>query len=220
MIQRTADHRSEQRPRIVRAETHDLKLRQPAQLHPRVAHREDERNRFRRQPACDERQRLRRGPVEPLRIVDQADQRPIPGHLGQQAQDREADEEAIGRIAAAQAERGAQCIALGTRQALESIHDRPAQLVQAGEGQLHLRLRARRAHHLAAGGLGIQVRQQRRLADARLAPHHEHPALAPAHRVEQAIQHDALIASAEQQLNRRPLRTSPESNRGLQAPGL
>ena len=51
--------------------------------------------RLRQQPPGDERQRLRRGLIEPLRVVDHADQRPLLGHLGQQAQHRQADEEAI-----------------------------------------------------------------------------------------------------------------------------
>jgi len=49
------------------------------------------------QPPRHERQRLRRGPVQPLRIIDQARQRPARGHLRQQAQHRQADQEPVRR---------------------------------------------------------------------------------------------------------------------------
>jgi len=42
-----------------------------------------------------ERQRLRRGTIQPLRIIDQANQRAVLGHLGQQAQDGQADQKGV-----------------------------------------------------------------------------------------------------------------------------
>ena len=53
-------------------------------------------------------ERLRRGPIQPLRVVDHAQQRPLLGHLRQQAQRGQPDEEAIRRVPGAQAERRAQ----------------------------------------------------------------------------------------------------------------
>ena len=46
--------------------------------------------------ARHERERLRRGPVQPLRIVDDADKRTLSGYLRQQAQDGQADRERSG----------------------------------------------------------------------------------------------------------------------------
>ena len=78
----------------------------------RLAHGEHQPDRLRPQTARHERQRLRRRAVEPLRIVDDADQRPLLRRVGQQAQDRQADEEAIRGVALAQTERGAERLAL------------------------------------------------------------------------------------------------------------
>ena len=64
-----------------------------------------------------------------------------------------------------------------------------AQLVQPSEGQLHLRLYARRAHDPAAGGPPGQEIQQRGLTHARLTPHHQGPALAGAHVSDEPVKH-------------------------------
>ena len=63
------------------------------------------RDPLRQQAPRHERQRLRRGPIEPLHIVDQAHERLRLGRLGQQAQDRQGDEEAIRGSAVLQPER-------------------------------------------------------------------------------------------------------------------
>ena len=48
--------------------------------------------------ARDERQRLRGGPVEPLGVIDDTQQRRVLGNVRHQAEDREPDKEAIRRI--------------------------------------------------------------------------------------------------------------------------
>ena len=70
--------------------------------------------------------------------------------------------------------------------------------MQAAERELHLRLDARRTHHAAALSLPGQVIQQRRLAHARLAAHHQHPALAGPDSRYQAGQRAHLAAPAPQ----------------------
>ncbi|MDA0161379.1 hypothetical protein OM076_13965 [Solirubrobacter ginsenosidimutans] len=99
---------------------------------------EDEPDRFVAQPACDERQDLSRGAVEPMRVVDQADQRCMLGGLAEEAQHGEADQKAIRCFAGVEAERRGQRVALRRRQTLESIQQRGAQLLEAGERQPHL----------------------------------------------------------------------------------
>ena len=59
-------------------------------------------------------QRLRRGTIQPLRIIDQADQWALLGHLGQQAQHGQADQKAIRHVAGGQAERAPERVALRT----------------------------------------------------------------------------------------------------------
>jgi hypothetical protein len=62
-----------------------------------------------------------RSPIEPLRIVHDADQRLLPGHIRQQAQDRQADREAIRSVTIPEAERGAQGGALRIWKALDPV---------------------------------------------------------------------------------------------------
>ena len=83
--------------------------------------------------------------VQPLRIVDDADERLVRGGGGQQAQNRETDQEAVGRRPRALSERRGQRLALRGRQLLETVQQRRAELVQAGEGEFHFGFDARRA---------------------------------------------------------------------------
>ena len=74
---------------------------QPGQLGLLVglAHGEDQADRFGGEPASHEFQHLRGGLVEPLRIVYDADQGLIFGHVGQQGQYRQAQQKAVWRAA-------------------------------------------------------------------------------------------------------------------------
>ena len=170
-VEGPGEHRVQQRARLVVAQALDHQLRQSRQLIARNAGREHQTDRFRLQTARHEREDLRRGAIEPLLVIHQADQRLLLGHLGEQAQDRQPDQEAIWRRPGADAERRPQRIALRTRQALETIKHRCQQLMQPGEGELHLRLDTGGARHTAARGVLDHVVQQRRLAHARFAAH-------------------------------------------------
>ena len=59
-----------------------------------------------RQPASHEPQRLCRRPVEPLLVIDHADQRVLGGHLRQQAEHGQPHEEPVRRRTRGEAERG------------------------------------------------------------------------------------------------------------------
>ena len=94
------------------------------------------------------------------------------------------------------AERGSQRVVLGAGTVRESEHRR-AQLTQPGERQLHLRLHAGRTRHPARRGRRTrpsEVLQQRRLADARLATHHEDTALTGSDGPDQPFEHVTLSA--------------------------
>ena len=86
--------------------TLDHQLRQARVQLARLARGEQHHHRLRQQPARHERQCLRRGAVQPLRVVDHAQQRPLLRGLREQAQHRQADEEPVRHRARAQAERG------------------------------------------------------------------------------------------------------------------
>jgi len=62
--------------------------------------------------------------------------------------------------------------------------------MQPGEGELDFGLHARRTYHPAA--LPVQLVKQRGLAHARLAAHHQHPALTGPYGRDQAGQHASL----------------------------
>src|SRR4051812_30392630 len=158
---------------------------------------QDQRDGLRHQTARNEAERLRRGPIQPLRVVDHAEQRLVSGHLGQQAQGGETDKEAIRRIPCSQPERRGERITLGARQALEPIQHRRAQLLQAGERQLHLGLDSDGPHDSHPRCRVDRVLQQGGLTDPRLASHHQSPALTPTDRLEVPVERLTLTAPAE-----------------------
>ena len=200
IVQRACDHRLQQRSRVVVAETFDHELRQPLQLAvlAGLAEPEDQRDRLGEQPARDEREDLRRGAVEPLRIVDQADQRLLLGGVTQETQHGQADQETIRCLAGPQAEGGGQRFTLRRGQPLEPVQQRRTQLLQPGERELHLGLDADRVEYPAARRPLGHVLQQRRLADTGLAAHHQRLALACANGADQLIEGRALATPAEQ----------------------
>ena len=136
--------------------------------------------------------------VEPLGVVDHADERSLLGDVGEQAQHRQPDEEAIRRIAGAQPERRAQRIALRAGERVEPPEQRRAQLMQAREGDLHLRLDAAGAHDPAPRRALCDVAQKGRLADAGLPMQDQRAALAAARRVQQPVERVAFASTAQQ----------------------
>ena len=161
---------------------------------PGFAGREDQPDRVGGQPPGHEPQRLRGRLIQPLLVVDQADQRLFPGHLRQQAQHGQPDQEPVRRRPGGQAERGPQRIALRHRQLPGAAQHRRAQLMQARERQLHLRLHAHHACHPAPVRPPGQVIQQRGLTHARVATHHQGPALASPDRLDEPVQRVAFAA--------------------------
>ena len=120
------------------------------------------------------------------------------GHIGQQAQDRQADEEAIRRAPALQAECRAEGVALRRGKPLEPVQHRRAELMQPGVRELHLGLDARRQRDTTARRAFEQVLQQRGLPDPGLAAQDQHRACARAQLLQQPIQHPALAAPTPQ----------------------
>ena len=199
-VQRPGQGRVQERPRIIVPQPFDAQLGQPGQIDARLAGREHHAHRIGRQPPRRESQRLRRSLIEPLLVVDHADQRTFPGRPGQQAQHGQPDQESVRRRARGDAERGPQRVPLRHRQTLRAIQHRRAQLMQPRERQLHLRLHARGALHPAprTRRLPGQVVQQHGLAHARVATHHQSPALTAADRVDELIERGAFAVPVRQ----------------------
>jgi hypothetical protein len=184
---------------VVRDPLHN-ELRQTVELlqRARLAYREQDPDPLGQQAPCDECQRLRGSAVEPLGVVHQADERARFGGLCQQAEDRERQEKALRWLATLQSERHAQRILLRLRQRAELAEHRRAQLMQPGEGELHLRLHTRGSCDPASRRPVGRVFQQRRLADARLATHDQHRALPVSGLPKEGVQRFALaLATTE-----------------------
>ena len=88
------------------------------------ARRAHQRDRLGQKSASDETDGLRGRLVEPLRVVNHADERPLPGHLRQQPEYSQTDDKAIRSRVRAQPERRRERIALRGGQALPAIKQR------------------------------------------------------------------------------------------------
>jgi hypothetical protein len=173
-------------------------LRQPRQLTFQDTAPEHQADRLHPQAARNKREDLRRGAIEPLRVIDQANQRPFLCHLRQQAQNGQTDQEPVRYRPGTDGESGPQGIALRDRESLQAIQHRRAQLVQRGERQLHLRLDTGGAPHAAFRRLPGQVLQQRCLADTRFAMHDQCPALTCANSLNEPVKRATFGAAAHQ----------------------
>jgi hypothetical protein len=115
-----------------------LERRHVRERRARVACREHHPNWLGRQTTSHERQRQRRGIVEPLRVIDDAQQRTLLRRLGQQTQHRERYEEPILGRAGAHAEHDLQSLTLRGRETRQSAKKRRAELMENRVGHLHL----------------------------------------------------------------------------------
>ena len=144
LVQAATEHRGQQVSCVDIAEPFQHQFRQIHQdrFGARLANREHERDRLGHQATGNKRQSLQRSPIEPLRIVEEADQRLSLSDLGQQAEGGQTDHETIRDIAFRQPERHAQRITLRDRESLKLVEHRTAELMQTGKRELHLRLDA------------------------------------------------------------------------------
>ena len=111
--------------------------------------------------------------VQPLRVIDDDQQRATGRRRGGEEREHcEADEEWVRRAVIADAERGVQGPGLRRRQGLEPVEERGEQLVQCGEPESHLRLDAHEAHDVEVRDRRRHGVHQARLPDPGLAAHH------------------------------------------------
>lgn len=214
LVQRGADRRGQQRARILFAEPLKRTAGQLVQLGQaaRLAHREHEGDRLGRDPAGQEGQRLGRRLIQPLCVVDDAQERAFPHGLHQESQRRDADQERIG-CAGVEAESDLQRLAVRRGQRRQPVGDGREQLVQRGERQLRLEFRAGRPHDEEPGRGLVQVAQQHALADARLTAQDQGAAPALPRRLKQGIEPSYLVLTADQRIRvclghgRKPMRS-------------
>ena len=192
----------EQRSGVGGAQPGEPQLGQPMGIElPRiaVARPDEHRDRIGLQSPRDEHERLGRRAVEPVRVVDDAQQRLRVGGRREQAQDRHRDEEAVLDALVRQPEGAPQRGALHVGQLAGAVEERPQQLMQPGEGQLGLGLDAGAGEHPHAVRPRQRVLQQRGLADPGVAA--QRRACRCASRLaasEQAVDGRALALSAQQ----------------------
>jgi len=115
LIERPRHDRAQQGPGVGLPESLDSEPGDSLEVLARLAGGERQQHALGLEPTSGEGERLRRGPVQPLAVVHHADERPLRRRLRQQAQDGQADEEAIGRRPGTDAQCGPQCIALRNR---------------------------------------------------------------------------------------------------------
>jgi hypothetical protein len=199
VVERPRQRRIEQRPRVGAVEARNEQAREAVQLVlGSLTHREHERETLRQETPRDEGERLGRDAIQPVCVVDETDERPFLGDLGQQAQDGERDEEPVGRLPDFQSKRRAKRGALRAWEVLEPVEKRRAELMQPGERQLQLRFDPRSADDSAVGCACRHVVEQSGLAHAGLAADDQDLASAVAYGREQAIQDRAFGCAAEQ----------------------
>ena len=85
-VQASGQDRLQQRPRITMPQGLDGKLRQPGERAARLTSGEHDRDLLGQQAAGHERERARRRMIEPLRVVDDAQERSLLRRLGQQTE--------------------------------------------------------------------------------------------------------------------------------------
>ena len=118
--------------------------------------------------------------------------------LSEQTQNRQANHEPIRRVAALEAERGAQRAALRRGKRFQLREHRYAHLMQRGERELALSLDTGGSDNPATRGVLERVVQQRGLSDADVPPEHHCSALAGAEVSDEAVEFLAFAAPVQQ----------------------
>ena len=107
--------------------------------------------------------------VEPLQVVDEAENRTRLRELSYQREGRQRHQERVAPVAVLLAEGDAERALLRFRQVRDEIEDRAEQAVETGERQRGLRAQPQRPQHPGTGGARRQVVEERGLAGAGLA---------------------------------------------------
>jgi hypothetical protein len=197
LIQPSRQGRRQQRVGIAMAQGPDVQLREARQRLAQLARREHQRDLLRQQAASHEPKRARRRPIQPLRVIDNTEDRPLLGGLGQQAEGRQSDQERIRDRAGIASEGDGKRVALWLWEALGELQDGGAQLLQRRIGELHLALDADGAYGPELPPRLDRALQERGLADAQLSVHDQDPAVPAARGLQQSVEHLALMLPAE-----------------------
>jgi hypothetical protein len=203
LVEPRRQDRLQERPRLDPPEGIDLELRQAGEQLAGLPRREEQRDLLRREAPGHERERLRRGVIQPLRIVDDGEERALVGRRRHQGVHREADQGAARHAPAGEPEGDAEGLALGLGQAPRQLQERGAELLDRCERELRLPFDPGDAGDPElARGRG-RVVEQGGLADSRFAVDDQHGATATARAGRQPVEHFALTIPAQQPVSRR-----------------
>src|SRR4029077_12588215 len=110
-----------------------------------------------------------------MRVIDDAQKRLLLGNLGEQAQDRQADQELTRCRTGAEPERDVKRVVLGRRQALREVEKGSTQLLSRCERELHLCLDPDGPGDPKLGCSLDRILEECGLANARLAVDDQSP---------------------------------------------
>ena len=193
---------AQQLGRVVPVESFDRELLHPGQVEVAALdrpQRHDQRDRLALQPPRDEQQRVGRRVVEPMRVVDHHQHRPVRGRRRQQPDHRRVHHQAIGRRRRPQGQRALQRPGLDRGQVAQTVEHRPQQREQRGEGQVGLGLRPRCSEDAHARvGAGGGVAQQCGFADSRLTDERERATSAVGRASDQRVQPRSFAGPTDQ----------------------
>ena len=119
LVQPRREDGLQQRPCIPAAQRLDAELREAGQSTTHVTRRERERDPLRQQAVSHERERSGRCAVEPLRVVDHAQERLLLDGFGEEAENREPDKIRARRLSGAEPEGDAERVPLRIRETLD-----------------------------------------------------------------------------------------------------
>jgi hypothetical protein len=166
-----------------------------------VTDREDHADPVSQEPAGHEREDLGRLVIDPLRVVDDAQERLFRARRRQHGQRRQADEQAVDRRSFFEAESDAQRSSLAERKFFELRRERMQELMESHEAELHLGFDPGEPLHAQIDGRRNDVVEERGLPDPGFAANHDRAAQAIAHCVDQLP-------------DLRPLRRAPQKSWG------
>src|SRR6266581_3429936 len=190
-IERPGHRRPQQLQGVVFGKAADTDVRNALQQHAAVsgiASTEYQRDPLGVYPSSHHGEDLEGLLVEPLRVVDHAQQRRAGGSVGEERERGQANGEAIRGYRVDEAEGRAERLALALRQAGHRRQERNQQPVQPRKTKLQLRLDAGDADHPESRRRPGGVAQKRRLAHARLTSHHQCGAQPAASGIQRPIQ--------------------------------
>ncbi len=162
-----------------------------------IPHGEKHANGISVQPPGDESKDLGRLLVEPLRVVNHAQQRLRRGRARQHGERRQPHQKPVGRTPVAQAERGRQCLVLRPGKRVEALQERQQKLMQRGETEPGLRLNSYEPDDVKILACVDGVAEQRRLPYPGLATQNQDRTHASRGRCQDAINLSALTHAVQ-----------------------